>query len=143
MARVKIDLPETFTFKTAIPVRIQDINFGGHLGNDAVLSILHEARVQYLQHIGCTESMAFGIALIMADASIEYKNEGFKEDTLIIELGCKDFTRVGFDIYYKVSAIRVDKNVVIAKAKTGMVYFDYKKRKMEPIPLLLKQHLNG
>jgi hypothetical protein len=39
MARVKIDLPDKFIFKTEIPIRINDINYGGHLGNDAVLSI--------------------------------------------------------------------------------------------------------
>ena len=49
MARVKLQLPANFLFSTEIPIRISDINYGGHLGNDAVLSIVHEARIQFLQ----------------------------------------------------------------------------------------------
>lgn len=49
MARISIDLPSTFTFSATIPVRITDLNYGGHVGNDTILSIIHEARVQYLK----------------------------------------------------------------------------------------------
>ena len=46
MARVEIELPEQFPFATEIPIRISDINYGNHLGNDAVLSLAQEARVR-------------------------------------------------------------------------------------------------
>ena len=49
MARIKIELPDNFPFTTSIPVRITDINYGGHVGNDTVLSIIHEARMQFLK----------------------------------------------------------------------------------------------
>jgi acyl-CoA thioesterase FadM len=48
MARIKLTLPSAFGFKTQIPVRIQDLNYGNHVSNDAILSIMHEARMQYL-----------------------------------------------------------------------------------------------
>ncbi len=44
MPRVELELPERFQFVTEIPLRITDINYGGHLGNDALLSLLHEAQ---------------------------------------------------------------------------------------------------
>ena len=47
MARVKLQLPVTFSFQTNIPIRIGDINYGGHMGHDAVLPIIQEARVQF------------------------------------------------------------------------------------------------
>ena len=46
MARIKLTLPERFPFTTTIPIRITDLNYGGHVGNDTVLALLHEARVQ-------------------------------------------------------------------------------------------------
>ena len=49
MPRVKVALPATFPFRTEIPVRITDLNYGGHLGNDALLGLLHEARVHFLR----------------------------------------------------------------------------------------------
>jgi len=48
MARSRIDLPDSFPFGIDIPVRITDINYGGHLGNDAVLGLVHEARIAFL-----------------------------------------------------------------------------------------------
>ena len=75
--RVQLQLPETFSFQTEIPVRITDINYGNHLGNDAILSMMHEARVQFLQNLGYTELEFEGVGLIMSDTAIIYKGEGF------------------------------------------------------------------
>ncbi len=55
MSRIKIEMPEKFIYKTEIPVRITDINYGGHLGNDSLLSIIHEARVRFLKHLEYSE----------------------------------------------------------------------------------------
>ena len=52
MARIKIDLPAKFSFSTNIPIRITDINFGGHVGNDTILSIIHEARAKFFTSFG-------------------------------------------------------------------------------------------
>ncbi len=61
MARVKLDLPDAFEFTTEIQVRIGDINYGGHLGNDTVLSLIHEARVRFLQKYNFREANIGGI----------------------------------------------------------------------------------
>lgn len=71
MAKIKIELPNRFSFSTLIPVRITDINYGGHVGNDTVLSILHEARVQFLNHFGYQELNESGVGLIMKDVAID------------------------------------------------------------------------
>jgi acyl-CoA thioester hydrolase len=47
MARVAIDLPEQFPFSAGIAVRISDINYGGHIGYDAIISLIHEARMRF------------------------------------------------------------------------------------------------
>ena len=77
MARIKLELPETYTFSTLLPIRITDLNYGGHVGNDTVVSLLHEARMQYLSHYGYSELDLGGISLIMGDLAIEYKGEVF------------------------------------------------------------------
>ena len=55
MARIKIDLPEKIISVVNIPLRITDINYGNHLGNDALVGIIHEARVLWLHQMGYTE----------------------------------------------------------------------------------------
>jgi acyl-CoA thioesterase FadM len=77
MPRIKLDLPKHFHFTTEIPIRISDINYGGHLGNDAVLSILHESRVRLLLEHGYSEFNVEGVGIIMTDSAIVYKSEAF------------------------------------------------------------------
>jgi len=141
MARVKIDLPDTFRFQTTISIRITDLNYGGHVGNDCVLSLIHEARVQYLHSKGFTELNMGGVSLIMADVAIEYKNELFYGDKLLFSVSADDFSSSGFDLFYKLEK-ETDKGLlIIAKAKTGMVCFDYSSRKVMRVPESVKQLL--
>lgn len=131
MSRIKIDLPEKYAFSTEIKVRVSDINYGGHLSNDAVLSILHDARLQYLQSLGYSE-LAFGSSsLIMADVAVEYKGEGFLGDTLLVQLTPADFNKYGFDLLYRVTN---QNQKPVAYAKTGMLCFNYDSRKVMSVP---------
>jgi len=139
MARIKIGLPEKFIFKTEIPIRITDINYGGHLGNDSLLSIIHEARVRFLNHLGYSESNVEGSGIIMIDAGVQYKSEGFYGDELLVEVAVNDFSGIGCDFIYRVT----NKNTLkeIALAKTGIVFFNYEKRKTAPVPELFKKKI--
>lgn len=142
MPRIKIDLPEQFSFSCSIPVRISDVNYGGHVGNDAILSILHEARLQYLKSLGWTEMDLAGVSLIMSDVGIEFKGEAFYGETIQAAVTAGDLSRIGFDLYYKLTKQVGEKEVVVALAKTGMVCFDYQSRKVAPLPESVKHQLS-
>jgi acyl-CoA thioester hydrolase len=133
MSRIKLIAPDSYSFSCTIPVRITDVNYGGHVGNDALLGIIHEARLQFLQHHGFSEMNLGGAGLIMADVAIEYKNEGFYGDDLIVSVVANDFQRVSFDIFYKIEKDVKGKRILIALAKTGMVCYDYNLKKICPI----------
>ncbi|MCW3074869.1 MAG: thioesterase [Flaviaesturariibacter sp.] len=141
MPRVKIALPETFSFSTKLTVRITDLNYGGHLGNDAVLSFIHEARMQYLKNLGLSELEFAGVGLIMSDVGIEFKNEAFFGDEITAFVGAGEFSRVGFELFYKL--VKDEDQAPVAFAKTGMVCFDYTTRKVAPIPAEALAKLKG
>jgi YbgC/YbaW family acyl-CoA thioester hydrolase len=132
MARVKLDLPERFDFSTEIPVRINDINYGGHLGHDSVLSLTHEARIRLLRKYGFTEMDIDGSGVIISDVAIVYKSEAFYGETLSIEVAICDFSKYGCDFVYKITEKETRRE--IARAKTGIVFFDYENRKVAPVP---------
>lgn len=138
MARNRIDLPENCLATFTIPVRITDINYGNHLGNSALVEIIHEARMQFLQQFNFTEMAAAGTSLIMSELLIEFKNEAFYKDVLEVKLFTGEISRVAFELFYSVSAKRNAEMILIAKAKTGMVCFNYKNKKVETIPQELK-----
>ncbi|MEI2738265.1 MAG: thioesterase family protein [Chitinophagaceae bacterium] len=141
MARIKIDLPETFHFSCKIPVRITDINYGGHVGNDTVLSILHEARMQFFKNFGYTEMNFGGTGLIMSDVAIEFKSELFYGDIVIASVTAGEISKVGFDIIYKIEKHADDKIKIAALARTGMICYDYKKKRIVAVPEEAKQKL--
>lgn len=144
MSRVKIKFPDEkpLTIVT-IPVRIGDVNYGGHVGNDAVLSIIHEARMQLFTSFGMTEMDAGGVGLIMADVAIAYKGEGFYGDVLEVTIYAAEITSVSFDLLYHISTLRSGAKADIAHAKTGMVCFDYNIRKVTAMPGALKSRLEN
>ncbi|HEY4964948.1 MAG TPA: thioesterase family protein [Puia sp.] len=134
MPRIKIDLPETFSFTTSFAVRVTDLNYGNHVGNDKVLSFLHEARMQFLQSLGYSEFNLEGISLIMADAALVFKNEMYYGDELLISIRASDFSRIGFELLYKIEKKWEGKMTVTAEAKTLMICFDYKLKKVVNLP---------
>lgn len=142
MARIKLEIPNSLIGSFFIPVRIGDINYGNHVGNDAIVSIIHEARVQWLQKHGYTELDINGTGLIMSDLAIEFKKESFYGDLVEVKIYCGETGRSNFDLFYELSAIRTKEPVLLAKAKTGMVCYDYAGKKTVGMPaelmLLLK-----
>ena len=136
MARVTILTPKQFLFKTVIPVRITDINYGNHLGNDKVLSIIHEARVQFLAYLGGSELDIMGTGMIMADAAIQYRSECFYGTKIEILVAVDDISASTFDMLFLLRDSETGKE--IARAKTGMVCFNYTEKKIMKIPENLK-----
>lgn len=134
MARIKVSLPQQFPFSTRIPVRISDVNYGGHVGNDAILSILHEARLQFLKHLGYSEMNLGGKGMIMSDVAIEFKAEAFYGDTIIASVAANDISRISFDLCYRLEKQSDGKLVTVAIAKTGMVCYDYTHKKVAALP---------
>ena len=132
MARMTIEMPDGFDYATDIPVCIHNINYGGHLGNDALLSLIHEARVRFLKNHGFSESDIGGAGIIMVDTAILYKSESFHGDILTFEVGAGNVTRAGCDFFYRVTNRATGKEV--AHARTGIVFFDYGKRKVVSTP---------
>lgn len=137
MSRIKIDLPTKFIFSTEIPIRISDVNYGGHLGNDSVLSIFQEARIRFLNQFGYSEIDIDGSSIIMTDAAIQYKSQGYYGDILSVELNVDDFNKFGCDFFYR--ATNKLKGNVIAIGKTGIAFFDYKKNKLTSVPEIFVQ----
>lgn len=137
MARIKIDLPEHFVFHCTIPVRITDINYGGHVGNDSLLSLLHEARMQYFRSMGYTELQFAGTGMIMTGVQISFLSELFYGDSITAWIRATNVTRVGFDLVYKLETTRggtEEKTIPVAVALTSMVCYDYANKKVSPIP---------
>ncbi|UVE19457.1 thioesterase family protein [Pseudomonas sp. LS44] len=134
MARLTLEFPEhLFYYHTMMSVRTTDINGGGHLGNDNMISMISEARARFLYEARISEGRdANGIGYVATDLATTYKAEAFARDTLRFDLGLMDLNKYGGDIIFRVT--RPADGKLIAMAKAGFVFFDYKAKKVTPIP---------
>lgn len=132
MSRVRLDLPERFLFTTEVALRVTDINYGGHLGNDAVLALAQEARVRFLRSHGWSEEDVAGVGIIMIDAIVAYRSEAFYGDILTIDVAVADIQQLGCDFLFRMVNKASGKEV--ARVKTGVAFFDYVLRKPAAVP---------
>lgn len=140
MSRIKIALPETKVFETTLKVRISDINYGNHLGNDSVLSLMHEARFQFYKSLGYTDELSIdGVGTIQVDTAIQYKGEGFHGDEITAEIFIGDTSSKSMDLYYRLSNSKA--NTMIALGKTGIAFYNYTERKVSNMPDSIAQKL--
>lgn len=143
MARIKLSVPKNNLATIKIPVRITDINYGNHLGNDSFISIVHEARVQWLQAHNYSELNIEGTGLILAELAVEFKSEGFYGDIIEVMISAGEITKVSFELFYTLSAKRNNQTILLAVAKTGMVCYNYTDKKVTAVPQQLLQILNA
>lgn len=139
MARIKLEEQPAYEFQYPVVVQITDINYGGHLGNDALVRLIHEARVHLLYLLGCREfDLGDGqTGLIIADLVVNFKAESFLFDPLRIDSHVGEFSRTSFRLFHRATR----NGELIALAETGLVSFNYAGRKSVSVPAAFKQAL--
>ena len=143
MARLQLELPEdAFRFTTRMTVRSTDINAGNHLGNDALISMLSEARSRFLFEHGIDGGgNGEGFGIVVTDLATLYKAEAHERDVLLFEVGVMDFNKYGGDITFRIS--RPADGTLVALAKNGFVFFDYRAGKVTAMPEAFRARFPG
>ncbi len=132
MPRVDLNELPSYEFHHPLTVRSTDINYAGHLGNESLLGLVHEARSQFLKRLGFNTiiNKKNKIGLIIADIAVNFKAEAFAGDKLVIDCQIKELGEKSFRLFHR---IRNDK-LLIALVESGLVAFDYHLGKAVPIP---------
>ncbi len=137
--RVKLPLPPSDMpplHQSNYTLGVADMNYGNHLGNDRVLTLAHEARLRYLRELGYDELNFYDSALIMTDAMVQYKGQGFMGDAITFKVWLLEPTAIGFFVLiHKLDQPKEE----IARIKTAMLFFDYEKMKRAKASLAFKE----
>ena len=135
----KIDYDTTKTiYQTTIPVLVNHINYGNHLGHDSLLSIVQEARLCWLKSHGMSEiSLDGSIGLQLINLCVEYKSEAFHGDQLDIHLYIAESTKKTFSLLYQVINQRTNK--IVALVNTGQIIFDFQLKKVVTMPIVFSE----
>jgi len=139
MARIQIQLPDSFSFSTDITLYQLHMNYGGHLDNALLLTLVSEARVRFFRSLGYTELNVEGVGILVADAAVQYRSEAFHGEVMEVSIGAADLASKGFDLLWCIVEKTTRREV--ARGKTGIVCFDYASRKVAAIPTKFREKL--
>lgn len=132
MAKLRLKEAESYEFEYKTEIKVRDVNYGGHMSNDAVVGLMHEARLAFFGSQGCTElDLGDGkTGTILAELGVNYKAQGYMNDKVSIFCHIGDVKSTTFNIYYKMTK----GDVLMCLAETKIAAFDYDANELAPIP---------
>jgi|GEM_PF-2283593 len=133
MARIRIDLPDTFLYQRDFRVPAELVNSAAHMGGEHMLAIAVETKGEFVKNLGYKSSLDVeGLGMIMADSGVMYFAESDLDDLLRIEVGLANIANKSAEFIYRVT--NVTKGCEAARVKFGILFFDYSQKKAEAIP---------
>ncbi len=126
-------------FSVQLPIRIDDINYGGHLGHDKLITLMHEARLQFFAALDQSELNFYGTGLILKSLQVNYQKEVFYPDNLQFDLSISHLRTMAFTINY---LIKNQHNEIIASAEIVLVAYDYRQRKVAKLSTMCQKSLS-
>ncbi|WP_101473906.1 MULTISPECIES: acyl-CoA thioesterase [Fusobacterium] len=110
----------------------EDINYGGHVGNERALLFFQMARINFFESMGLTElDLGEGAGVIQKNGFIEYNRQLFLNDIISINITDIEFSKSSFNIKYE---IYNEENFKVINGSTLLVCYDYKANKVRKIP---------
>ncbi len=141
MPRIIIKEQPSYEFQYNTTVHARDLNYANHLGNDSLVGIIQDARIGLFKKLGYTELDLVGddgtIGIILADLVVNFKAEGFMFDELRIDSHIGEISEKSFRIFHRIS--KVNEDLLLALAETGVIAFNYKTRNVVAIPESFKK----
>ena len=122
-------------FKTRIPIRITDHNYGDHVANNVFVEYLHEGRVQFLASLGYSEKDLEGVALTLSELHVKYARQAFYPDSLDLEITVSNIRGTRFDLDYRGYS---ESGELLLIAKSEMAAVDYSTGKPVRLPEAFK-----
>lgn len=140
MERVKLDFPaEAVIHRHPLTVRVTDMNYGRHLGHDAVVSLLHEARIQAFAALDLPEWDMHGYPSVVADLAVQYHSEARWPDALLIETAVPEPQGKALIIYQRI--YQADSEQLVATSRVNQLLIDLATGRPVEVPTQIKQAL--
>jgi acyl-CoA thioesterase FadM len=137
MPRIQLEEQPAYAFRHDLTVRATDINYGGHLGTEAAVGLLHEARARPFREIGLLSVQisqgATGLAI--ADLAVNLKREASVFDELCVESHLGEMTQKSIRLFQRIAR----DGELLVLAETGLVAFDYESRRPVPLPEVVRR----
>jgi len=138
MQRQRLAFPEADCIhRQPLTVRLGDINYGRHLGHDALVTLLHEARAGAIAALGFSESDVAGSPSVVAELTVQYRAEAHWGDVLVAETAIPTPTGKGMPVYQRL--VREADARTVAVACVTLLWLDPDTHRPIAVPPVLVQ----
>jgi acyl-CoA thioester hydrolase len=103
VGKIKLEMPKKYHFEVTLPIRINDLNYGNHLGVDGLIALAHESRVQYFNSLGYSEIDVEDTYISVMDTIVSYQGESHYGDQLCFRIAIENIKKCQCDIFHEVS----------------------------------------
>lgn len=119
-----------FSFKYKI--KPEDINYGGHVGNERALLFFQFARMAFFESLGLSEiNLGDNAGVIQKNGYVEYNKQLFLNDEIEILITDIELLKSSFNMKYEIYNINKEK---VINGSTLLICFDYSSHRIKKIP---------
>lgn len=124
-------------FSIKYKIKDEDINYGGHVGNERALLFFQMVRINFFESLGFSElNIGDNIGVIQRNSFVEYNKELFLDDEITIQITDIQLEKNKFNIYYEVYN---QENKLAINGSTLLLPFSYTEKKLKRIPSIFKE----
>ena len=117
----------------SLEVKIGDISYGNHMGNDKALLFFQDARIKFFQSLGFEElNIGNDTGIVVSEAHAYYFKEVFLYDMLDATVSVDNIDKISFVLNYEF--VRQSDKKLVIKGSTKIIAFDYTIKKVARIP---------
>ena len=124
-------------FSIKYKIKDEDINYGGHVGNERALLFFQMVRIKFFESLGLSElNIGDNIGVIQRNSFVEYNKELFLDDEITIQITNIQLEKNKFNIYYEVYN---QENKLAINGSTLLLPFSYTEKKLKRVPSIFKE----
>lgn len=124
-------------FSIKYKIKDEDINYGGHVGNERALLFFQMVRINFFESLGLSElNIGDNVGVIQRNSFVEYNKELFLDDEITIQITDIQLEKNKFNIYYEVYN---QENKLAINGSTLLLPFSYTEKKLKRVPSIFKE----
>ena len=124
-------------FSIKYKIKDEDINYGGHVGNERALLFFQMVRINFFESLGLSElNIGDNVGVIQRNSFVEYNKELFLDDEITIQITDIQLEKNKFNIYYEVYN---QENKLAINGSTLLLPFSYAEKKLKRVPSIFKE----
>lgn len=124
-------------FSIKYKIKEEDINYGGHVGNERALVFFQMVRIKFFESLGLSElNIGDGIGVIQRNSYVEYNKELFLNDEITIKITKIELEKTKFNFYYE---IYNQEEKLAINGSTLLLAYNYEEKKLKKVPEIFRK----